>query len=317
MIRDAHTIDELAFAIGALSHYLGDSIGHSQAVNPATADEFPKLEKKFGPIVTFEEAPAYHARTEFGFDVTQTAWQRYASVRYRERIGFRVARRLLYRAFQETYGISPRGILGPVRSGLPSYRWSITWLLPAFLGAEVVRLRARLPLEIRKPTESEFIASVSKAEYNTLYHDPFFKPGVGSHVLATAITIIPKIGRLKILDVEPPNSATEDLFLASVDHAVTGLRESLERLRTDQDPILNLEDLDLDTGAPVVPGRSASLDQTYAELLFRVTSRRTPPSAAVRTVLLDYYSNGAGEFSDRYEEKMARRIERAIAVLSR
>ncbi|HEY1658966.1 MAG TPA: zinc dependent phospholipase C family protein, partial [Candidatus Sulfotelmatobacter sp.] len=43
LFRNAHTIDEYAFAIGALSHYLGDSIGHSQAINPATAIAFPKL----------------------------------------------------------------------------------------------------------------------------------------------------------------------------------------------------------------------------------------------------------------------------------
>src|ERR1051326_8182821 len=31
MLQSAMNLDELAFAIGALSHYVGDSIGHSQA----------------------------------------------------------------------------------------------------------------------------------------------------------------------------------------------------------------------------------------------------------------------------------------------
>ena len=34
LLDNARTINELAFAIGALSHYLGDSIGHSEAINP-------------------------------------------------------------------------------------------------------------------------------------------------------------------------------------------------------------------------------------------------------------------------------------------
>src|ERR1700741_2675196 len=38
-LRNATTLNEYAFAIGALSHYLGDTIGHSLAINPATADE--------------------------------------------------------------------------------------------------------------------------------------------------------------------------------------------------------------------------------------------------------------------------------------
>src|ERR1700745_1296432 len=41
LFQNAHTLNEYAFAIGALSHYLGDSLGHSEAVNPATAAAFP------------------------------------------------------------------------------------------------------------------------------------------------------------------------------------------------------------------------------------------------------------------------------------
>src|ERR1700735_5151108 len=35
LFRNSRTIDEYAFAIGALSHYLGDSFGHSEVINPA------------------------------------------------------------------------------------------------------------------------------------------------------------------------------------------------------------------------------------------------------------------------------------------
>src|ERR1700732_1620924 len=37
LFRNARTIDQYAFAIGALAHYMGDTIGHSEAINPATA----------------------------------------------------------------------------------------------------------------------------------------------------------------------------------------------------------------------------------------------------------------------------------------
>src|SRR5215470_15982981 len=43
LLRDAQTMNEYAFTIGALSHYLGDTLGHSEAINPATALAFPKL----------------------------------------------------------------------------------------------------------------------------------------------------------------------------------------------------------------------------------------------------------------------------------
>src|SRR5690349_5825029 len=60
LLRNAATLDELAFAIGALSHYIGDSVGHSLAVNPATAITFPELAARFGASITYEDAPTAH-----------------------------------------------------------------------------------------------------------------------------------------------------------------------------------------------------------------------------------------------------------------
>ena len=53
---NARDANELAFAVGAVSHYLGDSIGHSQATNQAVALQFPKLAARYGPSVNYAEA---------------------------------------------------------------------------------------------------------------------------------------------------------------------------------------------------------------------------------------------------------------------
>ncbi|MFI5071796.1 MAG: zinc dependent phospholipase C family protein, partial [Terriglobales bacterium] len=85
LFHNARTMDEYAFAIGALSHYLGDAIGHSQAINPATAVEFPKLKRKFGPSITYDQTPHGHIRTEFAFDIdelTDTAFAPPAYLRF-------------------------------------------------------------------------------------------------------------------------------------------------------------------------------------------------------------------------------------------
>src|ERR1700722_1440002 len=52
LFRNAHDANEMAFAIGALSHYIGDSIGHSEATNLAVPLEFPKLRAKYGSSVS-------------------------------------------------------------------------------------------------------------------------------------------------------------------------------------------------------------------------------------------------------------------------
>ncbi len=72
MLKDAQDVNEYAFAIGALAHYVSDICGHP-AVNRAVAIEFPKLERKFGPVITYEQDKAAHLNTEFGFDVLQVA----------------------------------------------------------------------------------------------------------------------------------------------------------------------------------------------------------------------------------------------------
>ena len=50
LFRNAKNANELAFAVGALSHYIGDSFGHSQATNRAVALQFPKLAARYRAI---------------------------------------------------------------------------------------------------------------------------------------------------------------------------------------------------------------------------------------------------------------------------
>ena len=137
LLREAQDVNEFAFAIGALSHYVGDSVGHSEEVNPATALTFPDLAKRYGRLVTFEDDPIAHVRTEFGFDVAQTALSRYAPYEYRKQIGLRVSRAALERAYYETYGLTVRSILGPPRAAIGSYRVAVRRVIPLFAKATI------------------------------------------------------------------------------------------------------------------------------------------------------------------------------------
>src|SRR5204862_7927270 len=78
LLREAHDVNEYAFALGALAHYASDTMGHP-AVNHAVPSEFATLGRKFGNEVTYAEAKSEHIRTEFGFDVVQVAKNRYSS----------------------------------------------------------------------------------------------------------------------------------------------------------------------------------------------------------------------------------------------
>src|SRR6201981_2173714 len=92
LLRDSSDANEYAFALGALSHYAADNDGHSLGTNRAVPILYPKLEKKYGDVVTYEQDPLAHVKTEFGFDGLEVARQRYAPDSYHDFIGFGVGR---------------------------------------------------------------------------------------------------------------------------------------------------------------------------------------------------------------------------------
>jgi hypothetical protein len=62
LIHDSHDINEFAFAMGALAHYAADNDGHRVAVNPSVGLLYPKLHRKFGAVVTYEDDPKAHLK---------------------------------------------------------------------------------------------------------------------------------------------------------------------------------------------------------------------------------------------------------------
>ena len=87
LLHNARTPDELAFAVGALSHYLGDTIGHVQATNPSVAVELPKLAEKLQTdSINYEQNPHAHVQTEFAFDINEISKHRFAPLKYLEHV---------------------------------------------------------------------------------------------------------------------------------------------------------------------------------------------------------------------------------------
>ena len=80
---EARDANEYAFAMGALAHFLADSEGHPLGVNRVVPLTFPKLRRKFGDVVTYEQYPKAHLRVEFGFDVVQVTRGLYPPEDYR------------------------------------------------------------------------------------------------------------------------------------------------------------------------------------------------------------------------------------------
>jgi hypothetical protein len=319
LVNDATTLDEYAFAIGALSHYLGDSIGHSEAINLATPIAFPKLERKFGPVVAYDQDPHAHVRTEFAFDIGQLSKRTFAPPSYMRHIGFRVSRSLLDRAFHETYGFEFPELVGKTRPALRSYRASVRTFISAFAGAEVVLHHRQFTPDTANEAYRLFARRLQQADYERHWKTGYTGPGFGSHVLAIVVKIVPKVGLISVLAIKIPEPKTEDLYVASVNQtldAYVQVLESMRKAQKGQEVDLALQNLDLDTGKPVRPGTYRLTDETYATLLNRLTSRpERPIPAEVRHDILDFYADPDGPNSTKKNAAEWQRIQAELVIL--
>jgi hypothetical protein len=130
LIAESHDLNEYAFALGALAHYAADITGHPLATNPSVAIMYPKLAKKYGSVVTYDEKPSAHLKVEFGFDVDQVAEGNYAPRAYHDFIGFEVSKPVLERAFADTYCIDMSSIFVRVDLAIGSYRHAVSTVIP-------------------------------------------------------------------------------------------------------------------------------------------------------------------------------------------
>jgi hypothetical protein len=307
LLSNARSLDEYAFAIGALSHYLGDSIGHSQAINRATAVEFPKLANRYGPSITYDESPHGHIRTEFAFDIAELSDGDFPSLAYLRHIGFKVPRKFLEEAFLKTYGFDIHEVLGRAHPALHSYRTSVRSFIPAFAEAEVVLHRLQFPAHIDSETDRIFRERLARTAYERKWTHTQKAPGVKAHLLAVLVLLVPKVGPTSDLAIKIPDPQTYEMYQSSVNHTVDIFRDMLHKLGNAGDDV-KLVNIDLDTGDQVKRGEYPLADAAYARLLERLTSQpdRAIPAATKRNIMT-YYGTMAviDKPNPRREEQLA------------
>ena len=318
LFRNAHNANELAFAIGALSHYLGDTTGHSECINPATGVEFPRLEHKYGEDVTYDESPHGHVRTEFAFDIDQLSHYRLAPSAYLRHIGLKVPGALVAQAFYETYGLPLHEVLGPVAPAMRSYRWSVRSFIPRFAWAETLLHRKHMPPDANDAAFASFAQDVQNADFQRYWAGSRKRAGFVTHVLAVVIVILPKIGVVSDLAIRGPDQQTEQWYVHSVNDTMSQFRDILQRMREQPSQAIALANRDLDTGNLVRPGAYALTDKTYAELLQRITrepGREVP--FGIHRDLLAFYADPNAPIVTRKNQKAWERVQEDLATLRR
>lgn len=328
LFRNAGNADELAFAVGALSHYIGDTVGHATATNLAVPVEFPKLRKRYGDTVNYAQGEHQHVQTEFAFDINEISHHRFAPVHYLRHVGLEVPTKQLALAFYQTYGLrddfaSRRGS----RINVRGYRFAVRAFIPRIAYAVTVLHRNHEPAELMdddlKQLDTQIAAVAAKNDWDAYRR----KPGIGTYSLAGLLVILPKIGPLKLVAVKGPTQATESTYVHSVMRSANDLNGVLRRFTpppatvatagkaaaTDKaseppptDPLPQsaaaphpstdrqhpLKNRDLDTGNVVQPAGYRLTDDTYATLLHRLAETPAAPiPPGIKEDILLYYAD--------------------------
>ena len=266
LIRESRDVNEYAFALGALSHYVSDNTGHPVAVNRAVPILFPKLGEKYGGRVTYEESPTSHVRTEFSFDIVQVAAGRYKSQAYHDFIGFNVSTAVLERAFTDTYGLTVKDVLEDEDLTISSYRHAIADLIPEITRAAWKSKKDEIARVVPDASEQTFVYTFSRKQYEKEYGANYRKPGLFTRFVGVLYRILPKIGPLKALKFKAPTPEAERLFNESLNETRSRYAARLQDVR---DGRLHLTNTNFDTGRPALPGEYTLADKTRQQLAER------------------------------------------------
>lgn len=288
LLDESTSLEEYAFALGALAHYSADNMGHP-TVNRAVALEFPKLRKKYGNEVTYEEDPKAHIRTEFGFDVTQIAKNRYTSDRYHDFIGFEVSKPVLERAFQDTYGIPLSSIIANEDLAIGTFRRAISKVVPEMTRVALIARKKEIVAETPNFNSRKFRYYLSRTGYQKEWGKGYRRPTFGTRLLAFFLKFMPKIGPFKALDFKIPTKQTEDLYVASMNKTIESYKGLLGE---SQHKNLHLPNTDFDTGRITHAGEYTMTDNAYGHLLDQLAEDNfSHLPAALRENILNFYAD--------------------------
>jgi hypothetical protein len=119
-------------------------------------------------------------------------------------------------------------------------------------------------------TLNQEVAALAAADHWSTYRR---HAGIGTHLLALFIYLVPKFGPLSDLSIRGPEPDTELDYVKSLLHTTSAMRYKLDHATTED----GLANLDLDTGEPIAPGTYLLCDSTFAQLLHKVAATPQQP----------------------------------------
>jgi hypothetical protein len=310
LIEESRDLNEYAFALGALAHYAADTSGHPLATNLSVAMMYPKLAKKYGPVITYEDNSTAHGQVEFAFDVDQVAEGNYAPKAYHDFIGFEVSKAVLERAFVKTYSIEMSSVFKSVDLAIGSYRHAVSTVIPRTTKVAWHLKRGQIQNSDPSETRKKFVYNISSSGYRKDWGHIYETPGFFARLKAFFLRLLPKVGPLSALGFHPPTPAVEQLYMHSFNETLDHYRQLLLAQQQDR---LQLPNDNFDTGEKTEPGTYRLTDKSYAELLDRMNDKQA--SDALRQNILDFYADLGKPFATKKNSKEWQNLLRELETL--
>jgi hypothetical protein len=146
-------------------------------------------------------------------------------------------------------------------------------------------------------SKKKFLYRLSRTEYEQEWGVDYKKPGPGARIVAFLFRLVPKVGPLKAIDFKVPTTATEALFIKSINSTTDQFQTLVDELRVGPIHLINR---DCDTGKATRPGEYKLTDAAYAKLLHRLSLRSfdllTPE---LKDNITNYYADLNAPFATR------------------
>ncbi len=288
LISESQNLNEFAFSLGAMCHYMADRYGHSIGTNLVVPMVYPKIEKKYGNVVTYEDDHISHSRVEIAFDVLQIARGNYATQAYHDFIGFNVAKPVLERAFIKTYGEDLNEVFGNLDKSINNFRWAVNSLMPVVTRSAWELKKDEIKKTTPGITSRKFNYRMHRKKYFAEFGSDLDRPKFKERLIAFFLKIVPKVGPFRIFRFKEVDQKGEKQFIKSFDTVMARYAAALTQLDY---KIPKLSNINFDTGNATVYGEYELTDKTYDDLVDHLEKNKFADlTAPLKKNILSFYS---------------------------
>jgi hypothetical protein len=198
---------------------------------------------------------------------------------------------------------------------LGSYRYDVSKLLPQATRVAWSLKKNDILKDQPGITKRKFLYNLSRASYEKNWGKKYQPPTFWERFLAFFVSILPKFGPLKVLQLRTPTPETERMFEASFNATLDRYRNLLGQIDAGQPDLPNDN---FDTGEITGPGQYRLNDETQAKLLDSLAMQNfSGVSPELRAEFLDFYGHPDAPYATKKDPKAWAKVQVQLEQLKK